>query len=69
MIVHNLNPIFVDFGLFQIRWYSLAYIFGILGGWFYATRIINKTSLLKKEVFDDLLIFLILGTILFIIKI
>ena len=33
MIVHNFDPIFIDFGIIQLRWYSLAYIFGILIGW------------------------------------
>ena len=44
MIVHNFDPILIDFGIFQIRWYSIAYIFGILFGWMYAIKIISKTS-------------------------
>ena len=42
MIVHNLDPVFLDFGIIQIRWYSLAYIFGILIGWLYGKKIIAK---------------------------
>ncbi len=71
MIVHNFNPILVDFGFFQIKWYSLAYIFGIILGWIYALKIIkisekNKYYLypLKKSQFEDLIIFLVLGIIL-----
>ena len=30
MYIHNLNPALFDFGFLVIRWYSLAYIFGIL---------------------------------------
>ena len=28
MIVHNFDPVFIDLGVFQIRWYSIAYIVG-----------------------------------------
>jgi len=70
MIVHNFDPIFVDLGFFQIRWYSMAYIIGIILGWIYATKIIKEVfnkynfELVKKEVFDDLIIYLVLGIII-----
>ena len=57
MIVHNFSPILVDLGLFQIRWYSLAYILGIIFGWIYAIYIINKTKKndqLRVIEFDDI---------------
>ena len=70
MIIHNFNPILVDLGLFQIRWYSIAYILGIVLGWIYATKIIkltekNKHSFepIKKDDFDNLLTYLIIGII------
>ena len=43
MIVHNFDPIIIDLGLFQVRWYSVAYILGIVLGWIYAIRIIKFT--------------------------
>ena len=71
MIVHNFDPVFVDLGLFQIRWYSLAYIFGIIFGWIYAIKIIKKMeenkynfTPIKPTQFEDLLIYLIIGMIL-----
>ena len=70
MIVHNFDPVFIDLGFFQIRWYSLAYILGIILGWIYAVKIIKKIStkhnlkLVKKEIFDDLIIYLVLGIII-----
>ena len=70
MIVHNFDPVFIDLGFFQIRWYSLAYIFGIILGWIYAVKIIKEVrnkhnlDLVKKEVFDDLIIYLVLGIII-----
>ncbi len=29
----NIDPVAIDLGLFQIRWYGLSYIAGILGAW------------------------------------
>jgi len=70
MIIHNFDPILIDLGFFQIRWYSLAYIVGIISGWIYANKIINKTLkknnilLIEPKIFDDLVIYLILGIII-----
>ena len=70
MIVHNFDPVFVDLGVFQVRWYSISYIFGILLGWIYAIKIIKKIASkhnfipFKPAVFDDLIVYLILGIIL-----
>mgnify|MGYP002525094763 CR=1 FL=1 len=71
MIVHNFNPVLVDLGLFQVRWYSIAYILGIIIGWIYAIKIIKFTAKnkynfkpIKKLHFDNLIIYLVLGIIL-----
>jgi len=71
MIIHNFDPVLVDFGLFQIRWYSIAYILGIIIGWAYAVKIIKSLSnnnygfeSIKKSHFDDLIIYLVVGIIL-----
>ena len=71
MIVHNFDPVLIDLGLFQIRWYSIAYILGIIIGWIYATKIIKLTTInkynfeqIKTSQFDDLIIYLIIGIIL-----
>ena len=40
MYIHNLNPIIFDFGILSLRWYSLAYILGIVFGWWYGKKII-----------------------------
>ena len=71
MIVHNFNAVFLDFGFFQIKWYSLAYIVGIILGWVYAKKIIKRSELnnfnfkaIKISEFDDLIIYLIIGIIL-----
>ena len=71
MIVHNFDPVLVDLGLFQIRWYSLAYILGIILGWMYAIKIISKTQnithgseSITKSDFDELILYLVLGIVL-----
>ena len=70
MIVHNFDPVFIDLGLFQIRWYSIAYIVGIILGWVYAIKIIREMkrkhnfTIIKQTVFDDLIIYLIIGIVL-----
>ena len=70
MIIHNLDPVLVDFGLFQIKWYSLAYIFGIILSWIYINIIIKKITKekysfisIKSPQFEDLLTYLVLGII------
>ena len=70
MIVHNFDPVLVDLGILQIRWYSIAYIAGIIFGWIYAIKIIkiigkkHNIKLIKPEIFSDLIIYLILGIII-----
>ena len=71
MIVHNFDPVLIDLGFFQIRWYSIAYILGIILGWVYAVKIIKKTQNntqnfepIKRSDFDDLIIYLVLGIVL-----
>ena len=69
MIVHNFDPVFIDLGVFQIRWFSVAYIIGIILGWIYAIKIIKEMARkhnftpIKQTDFDDLIIYLIIGII------
>ena len=69
MYTHNLDPILVDFGFIEIRWYSLAYVFGIIIGWWLGKKIIRHILInnnLKFELndFDDLVSYLIISIIL-----
>ena len=41
MYIHNLDPVLLDFGFIEIRWYSLAYIFGIVLGWWLGKKIVK----------------------------
>tara|TARA_B100000989_G_scaffold107579_1_gene78838 strand:- start:412 stop:1197 length:786 start_codon:yes stop_codon:yes gene_type:complete len=64
MFINNFDPIAFKIIFFEIRWYSLAYVFGIIFGWIYV-----KKKLLKKDsslgtLFDDLVTYLVIGIIL-----
>lgn len=68
MYTHNLDPILIDFGLIVIRWYSLAYIFGIVIGWWFGKKIIihilkNTNFKFKLDDFDDFISYLIISII------
>jgi len=66
----NFDPVLVTIGPFAIRWYALAYIVGILLGWFYARAIIRAESLwggpapMTVVDFDDFILWVTLGIIL-----
>ncbi len=68
MFTHNLSPILFDLGFFSIRWYSLAYIAGIILGWWFGKKIIyqkfQKTHNEISEKFDDLIAYLIFAIII-----
>ncbi len=68
MYIHNLDPILFDLGFFTIRWYSLAYIFGILIGWWLGKKIIslkfdNSDFKFNVKEFDNLITYLIISMI------
>ena len=68
MFTHNLSPILFDLGFFSLRWYSLAYIIGIIFGWWYGKKmIIQKFYPIDTEInkrFDDLITYIIFAIII-----
>ena len=63
MFINNFDPVAFQIFSFEIRWYSLAYIFGIIFGWLYCKKKLIKDEKLLN-LFDDLLAYLIIGIIL-----
>ena len=63
MFINNFDPVAFQIFSFEIRWYSLAYIVGILLGWFLSKKFFIS-DLKVKEKFDDYLTYLILGLII-----
>ena len=69
MYTHNLDPVLFDFGLIIIRWYSLAYIIGILAGWWLGKKIIvkrfkNVNYKFDLKEFDDLITYIIISLLI-----
>ena len=63
--VHNLDPIALDLGFFQIRWYSLAYLAGIVIGYIYLLRLVKQPgSPMARRHADDFVFYVTLGIIL-----
>jgi len=63
MFINNFDPVAIQFFSFEIRWYSLAYIFGILVGWILSKKIFISNIEIKVK-FDDYITSLILGIII-----
>jgi len=62
MFINNFDPVAIQLFSIEIRWYSLAYIIGILAGWILSKKFfITDTDI--KEKFDDFITYLIIGVI------
>ena len=62
MFINNFDPVALSFFSLEVRWYSLAYIFGIIFGWIYCKKLINDKKL--NYLFDNYVTYLIVGIIL-----
>ncbi len=61
----GLDPVALDLGFFQIKWYSLAYIGGIMLGWWYLLKLIAQPGApLARRHADDMIFYATLGIIL-----
>ena len=63
MFINNFDPVAFQIFSFEIRWYSLAYIVGILLGWFLSKKFFISEQKVREK-FDDYLTYLILGLII-----
>jgi len=66
----HFDPVLIHIGPLAIRWYALAYIAGILLGWWYCTQLVKKTDLWTPAVppisprqIDDLVLWITVGVI------
>ncbi|MFS0738223.1 prolipoprotein diacylglyceryl transferase [Sphingomonas sp. 1P06PA] len=61
----GLSPIALDLGFLQIRWYSLAYIAGILIGWWYLLKLLDTPGApMARRHADDMVFYATLGILL-----
>ncbi len=64
-----IDPVLISIGPLAVRWYALAYIVGIIAGWFYARALIASKDLwggpapLTVVDFDDFVVWITLGII------
>ena len=63
MFINNFDPVAFQVFSLEIRWYSLAYIFGLLLGWYLCKKIFISDNEIKRK-FDDYITYLILGIII-----
>jgi phosphatidylglycerol:prolipoprotein diacylglycerol transferase len=65
-----IDPVLISVGPFSIRWYALAYVGGIVGGWWLARRIADAkaywggVSPMRAQDIDDVIVWVALGIVL-----
>ena len=60
----GLSPVALDLGLFELRWYSLAYLAGIFIGYWYILRMLREPGApMARRHADDLVFYAALGII------
>lgn len=64
----DISPIAFEIGPLVFRWYALAYLAGILGGWWYALHLVKQYGVAKginptKEQIDDFILWVVVGII------
>jgi len=61
----HIDPVLIDFGSFEVRWYALAYMAGFLVGWLYARSLVGSARLwgggapMKPGDVDDFVLLLV----------
>ena len=63
MFINNFDPVAFQIISFEIRWYSLAYIAGIIIGWMLCKKIFIQKSDINEK-FDDYVTYLVIGIII-----
>ena len=64
MFIHNINPVLLTLGPFEIRYYGLVYILGFLAAYFLLRDSVKKGRLkISMESLDEYLVMLIVGVI------
>lgn len=65
-----IDPVAVQLGPLAIKWYGLAYVVGLLGGWWYARKLVASDGLWGGRArpqaieLDDMLLFVAFGVVL-----
>lgn len=67
----NIDPVAFELGPFSVKWYGLAYMTGLLFGWWYIKRLVSEQRLWRRDTppfgplaVDDLLLAITLAVII-----
>ncbi len=61
----GLHPVALEIGFFELRWYSLAYLVGIVVGWWYLLKLLAQPGApMARRHADDMVFYVTLGIIL-----
>jgi phosphatidylglycerol:prolipoprotein diacylglycerol transferase len=61
----HLSPVALSLGFFEIKWYSLAYIAGILLGWWYLLKLLDQPGApMARRHADDFVFYATLGILI-----
>ncbi len=63
MIFPDFNPVLLEIGPFSIKWYGVAYVLGILGSFFYISKINESKQIFSKKALDDLIFYYVIGVV------
>ena len=65
MFMHNINPVLLRLGPFEIRYYGLFYVLGFVMAYFIIDYLAKKKKIsLSKDDIADFLLYIIVGTVL-----
>jgi phosphatidylglycerol:prolipoprotein diacylglycerol transferase len=65
MTFPNIDPVAFSFGPLVVRWYALAYLFGLITGWQWCMSMAKrKDSIVRPQDYDDFLTWAVLGVVL-----
>jgi phosphatidylglycerol:prolipoprotein diacylglycerol transferase len=65
-----IDPVALQLGPLSVKWYGLAYVAGLIGGWWYARRLVSSPGLWgaskhpAADELDDMLLWVALGVVL-----
>ncbi len=66
MFIHNINPVLLDLGFLQVRYYGLVYFLGFLFIYFYMSSRVKKGMIkgMDKDKLEVFMLYLLAGVIL-----
>lgn len=65
MFVHTIDPVLIEFGIFQIRYYGLIYVIGFILAYMMLSWLIPRTGIkLSKDQISDFVLYLAVGALL-----